>query len=95
MKESYRKGVANHPDPESCRVHREVRPEAFDRGTCGLSIELRKRLERSADAVRPSGRQHGRGRKRENPDGSAESETSGTHGNSLHGNQEIPVAPLP
>jgi hypothetical protein len=60
MKESHRKGVANHPDPESCGAHREVCPEALDRGTCGLSIELRKRLEWSADAVRRSGRQHGR-----------------------------------
>src|SRR5437660_625397 len=93
MKESHRKGVANHPDPESCRTHREVRLEAFDRGTCGLSIELRKRLEWSADAVRLSGRQQGRGRRRENPDSSAESETSCTYGNSVYGNQEIPAAP--
>jgi len=95
MKESHRKGVANHPDPESCGAHRKVCLEAFDRGTCGLSIELRKRMEWSADAVRRSGRQHGRGRKRENPDSSAESKTLCTHGNSLHGNQEIPVAPQP
>jgi len=93
MKKSHRKGVANHPDPESCRAHREVRLEALDRGTCGLGIELRKRMEWSADAVRRSGRQHGRDRNRENPDSSTESETSCTHGNSLHGNQEIPVAP--
>src|SRR5580700_4187856 len=67
---------------------------SVDRGTCRLTMELRKRYNGSADAVRRSGKQHGRGRKREHPDGSPESETSGTHGNSWHGNQEIPVAPF-
>jgi hypothetical protein len=28
MKESYRKGVANHPDPEFCGGNREVAVEA-------------------------------------------------------------------
>src|SRR5580658_710331 len=95
MKESHRKGVANHPDPESCGTRRKAGPEAFDRGTCGLSIELRKRLEWSADAVRRGGRQHGRDRNRESPDSSTEAETSSIHGNATHGNQEIPVAPQP
>ena len=40
MKESYRKGIANHPGPESCvgavRCQRSV-----DRGTCRQGIELR------------------------------------------------------
>ena len=44
MKESYREGVANHPDPESCGTRRKAGLEAFDRGTCGLSIELRERF---------------------------------------------------
>ena len=47
----------------------------------------------SADAVTASGRPHGRGRQRETSDGSTESETPGMHGNSMHGNQEIPGAP--
>jgi hypothetical protein len=93
MKESYRQGVANLPDPESCGAHRTVCREALDRGTCGLSIELRKPMEWSVDAVRRSGRQYGQDRDRKNPDGSADSETSGTHGNSEHGNLEIPAAP--
>ena len=53
-----------------------------------------KEAFQSADAVRLSGRQHGRERKREFPDGSAESQTPGMHGNSTHGNQEIPVLPM-
>jgi hypothetical protein len=29
MKESYRKGIANHPDPESCVANRKVAIEAL------------------------------------------------------------------
>ena len=42
MKESYRKGVANHPGLESCEGGRETALEALDRGICRLGIELRK-----------------------------------------------------
>ena len=42
MKESYRKGLANHPVLESCGGGRETALEAFDRGICRLGIELRK-----------------------------------------------------
>jgi hypothetical protein len=43
--------TANHPDPESCGTRRKAGLETFDRGTCGLSIELsndktRRRLQR-------------------------------------------------
>ena len=41
MKESYRKGVANHPGPEPCEGSREAALEALDRGICRLGIELR------------------------------------------------------
>jgi hypothetical protein len=43
MRESYRKGVANHPGPEPCEGSREAAFEALDRGICRLGIELRKR----------------------------------------------------
>ena len=43
MKESYRKGVANHPGPEPCRRSREAALEALDRGICRLGMELRNR----------------------------------------------------
>src|SRR5580658_1551659 len=43
MKESYRKGIANHPGPEPCEGGREAALEALDRGTCRLCIELRNR----------------------------------------------------
>src|SRR5438270_133292 len=38
MKESYRKGVANHPDPEPCGGSSNAAPEALDRGRCRLGI---------------------------------------------------------
>ena len=41
MKESYRKGVANHPGPEPCEGSREAALEALDRGIGRLGIELR------------------------------------------------------
>src|SRR5579859_6336662 len=41
MKESYRKGIANHPGPEPCEGSREATLEASDRGICRLGIELR------------------------------------------------------
>jgi len=42
MKESYRKGVANHPDPKSCVWHREVTGEALTGAQAGrtLSCEI-------------------------------------------------------
>ena len=42
MKESYRKGVANHPDPESCVGHRKVSGEALTGAQAGrtLSCEI-------------------------------------------------------
>jgi len=43
MRESYRKGVANHPGPEPCEGSCEAALEALDRGICRLGVELRKR----------------------------------------------------
>lgn len=42
MKESYRKGVANHPGLKPCEGGRKTALEALDRGMCRLGIELRK-----------------------------------------------------
>jgi RNA-directed DNA polymerase len=35
MKESYRKGVANHPDPESCAGHRKRASEVLTGAQAG------------------------------------------------------------
>jgi hypothetical protein len=42
MKESYRKGVANHPDPESCVASRKAAIEALIGAHAGrvLSCEI-------------------------------------------------------
>ena len=42
MKESYRKGLANHPDPESCVASREAAIEALTGAHAGrvLSCEI-------------------------------------------------------
>ena len=42
MRESYRKGVANHPDPESCVVSRKAAIEALTGAHAGrvLSCEI-------------------------------------------------------
>ena len=56
MKESYRKGVAIHSDPEPCEGGREAALEALDRGICRLGIpevdELRNRESRAPTASR-------------------------------------------
>lgn len=41
MRELYVEGVATHDDPEPCIGTRESAGEAWDRGTCGPSIEPR------------------------------------------------------
>src|SRR5947209_19223518 len=47
MQESYRKGVANHPDPESCGAYREVRREALTGAHAGwISSFVSSGLER-------------------------------------------------
>jgi len=46
MKESYKKGVANHLGLESCAGRREAPGEVFDRGISGRGIELRETQNR-------------------------------------------------
>ena len=51
MKESYRKGLANHPGPEPCEGDRKAALEALDRGICRLGIELRNQPVLDAHGV--------------------------------------------
>ncbi len=83
MKESYRKGLANHPGPESCEgsANTKAALEALTgvygtyASVCRLCIELRNRLFQGADEVRQLGRQH-RGRRYSEPaEDPAESQT--------------------
>jgi len=102
MKESYRKGVANRPDPESCATHRKMRREALTGAHAGwvLSPEKRESERRRCQAEAPikgAGQAKRKARQanrnREISSGSAGSQTPCMHGNSMHGNQEIPVPP--
>src|SRR5215813_6508750 len=94
MKESYRKGLANHPDPESCVANRKVAIEALTGGTCRQGIELRNNRDQSADAVTHDGRQYRRKRHRKLSADSAQSETPGMQGNSTRENRETPSTPV-
>ena len=95
MKESCRKGVANHPDPEPCEGSREAALEALDRGICRPGIpevdELRNRAIQGADGVTLYGRQHGGVRQRKCIAGPAESQTPGMYRNFTHENREAPL----
>jgi len=52
MKESHGKGVANHPDPESCVGHRKVTGEALTGAQAGRVLSCEIHLVWGADAVR-------------------------------------------
>ena len=94
MKESYREGIANHPDPEPCEGGREAALEALDRGICRLGIELRNPAVRGADGVRRSGMAIMRcaiARAQRSP---AESKTPGMQRNSMRENRETPQPPV-
>jgi len=73
MKESYREGIANHSDPESCVSHCEMRPEALTGAQAGwvLSFEsndrerrrcqVKRKAKRTASKTRDAGRLPGVG----------------------------------
>lgn len=94
MKESYRKGVANHFGPESCVDSREVPIEALTGGSAGrvLSCEIVvigvptsfSMAEDNTSGVR----------NRELPLDSAHSETPRTHGNSARREPGDPSTPI-
>jgi hypothetical protein len=65
MQESYRKGIASHPDPRSCGGRREVTTEAWIGASAGWAIELRKAEIGVPTLLDFSGRPHGWGRYRE------------------------------
>lgn len=75
MKEPYREGLANHPDPELCGRTREGAAEALTGAGAGRVLSREIIVVGSADAVLVRGRQHRRTRSRECPEGSPRSET--------------------
>ena len=93
MRESYRKGVAIHPDPESCVVAREGAIEALTGAPAGrvLSCEIIATgvptLFSRAEGHTPAGATASPMRD------SAQSETPGMQGNSTRENRETPSTP--
>ena len=67
MQESYRKGLASHPDPRSCGGRHEAAAEAWIGASTGWAIELRKAAIGVPTLLDFSGRPHSGGRYREFP----------------------------
>src|SRR6267378_4335069 len=94
MQESYRKGVANHPDPEPCECAGNSGLEALDRGICRLGIpngELRKPQIRVPTASRCTEGNTAVRDKRKCIAGPAESKTPRMHRNFTRENREAPL----
>ena len=91
MKVRHRKGLANHPGPESCGGVREGAVEALTGETAGWVLSREMLNVRGADAVEKSGRQHGAHRHGEVHVGPARSETPRTPGHHPHGIRHLPV----
>ena len=93
MKESYRKDLAGHPDPESCGGGREAGAEALTGAHAGqpLSCEI-KHFGVPTPLVDAEGNieQDARGESCSDP---AQSKTLRMRENSLHGNRETPRMP--
>ena len=93
MKESYRKGLASHPDPESCVGSRKAAIEALTGAHAGQAIELRNHRDPECRRRSAWRKATPTGRYREPPADSAQSETPGMHGNSTRENRETPSTP--
>jgi hypothetical protein len=93
MKESYVEGLATHDGPASCASVRKGVGEALTGVRAGRVLSRESNVFRGADVVRRGGRQHPPRREREAWRDPARSETPSTHGNTSHGNREVPCPP--
>ena len=93
MKESYRKDLAGHPDPESCGGGREAGAEALTGAHAGqpLSCEI-KHFGVPTPLVDAEGNA-GQGGRGEFCPAPAQSKTLRMREHSLHGNRETPRTP--
>ena len=93
MKVRYRKGIANHPDPESCGGVREGATEALTGESAGQPLS-REITQSGAPTLLSEAEGHtDEGATREPLKGPARSQTLSMHGNSLHGNWDISSVP--
>lgn len=88
MKESYRKGLANHSGPESCGNSREVITEALTGEDAGRVIEPRKQQLPDADSVAGVRKATPRGAEMASAQGTGAVEERGMYGNSKRENRE-------
>ena len=93
MKEPYREGIANHPDPESCAGGHEAVGEALDRGTGRQGIELRNQSSGVPTLFREGEGQATGSDRGERPGDPAQSKTPGMPGNSRRENRRPPQRP--
>src|SRR5262252_4733610 len=91
MKESYRKDLATHPDPESCDSGRKATGEALtgahagQPSSCVITVSGVPTLSTQAEGNTVGG---ATGKPSADP---AQSKTLRMRGNSLHGNREVPA----
>jgi len=94
VKESYGKGVANHPGPESCVVGREAAIEALTGVHAGRALSCEIIATGVPTSFSMAEGNTGGCVERKYPQDSAQSETPGMHGNSTRENRETPSAPV-
>jgi RNA-directed DNA polymerase len=93
MKESYRKGTASHPDPESCGSGRKASAEALTGAHAGQPSSCEIRQSGVPTPLSYAEGNTGIGASGEPVTDPAQSETLCMRGNSSHGNREIPSLP--
>lgn len=93
MKVRHRKGVANHPDPESCGVDCEVAAEALTGETAGQPSSREIGMFGAPTQLRNAEGHTGEGATREPSPGSTRSETLCMRGSPSYGNWEVSSEP--
>ena len=93
MQEPHRKGVANHPGPESCVADRKGGREALTGGSAGQPLSSVKHSPGRRPCCKKGKATRAPTPKRESPPpGPAESKTLSMRGHPMHENREVPVA---
>src|SRR6516164_10678210 len=93
MKESYRKGTASHPDPESCGSGRKASAEALTGAHAGQPSSCEIRQSGVPTPLSEAEGHTGIGVTGEPVTDPTQSKTLRMRGNSSHGNREIPSLP--
>ncbi len=93
MKVRYRKGVANHPDPESCGGVREGATEALTGESAGQPLSREIRQSGAPTLLSEAEGDIGEGATRESSAGPTRSKTLSTRRSSLNRNWEISSVP--